>query len=262
MNYTFFADTDRGRVRDNNEDAVAVDATVGLAVLADGMGGYNAGEVASGLAITAIQADLVPWLASAAKSASVAQMRQVTQSSVARANTLILESALANPAHAGMGTTLVVGVFHEAQLVLGHIGDSRCYRLRQGQLTQITSDHSVLQERIDAGLITPAQAFGSPDRNLVTRALGVAPDARLELHDFSVRAGDLYLLCSDGLTDMVRDERIEAVLRQPGPLDQRARELIVLANQQGGRDNIAVVLVQATEQRVSRNFLSRLLGRW
>ena len=260
MDYTFCADTDRGRVRDNNEDAVAVNPVAGLAVLADGMGGYNAGEVASALAIATIQTDLVPWLTDAGKSASVAQVRQATQSGVARANSLILESALANPSHAGMGTTLVVGVFHGAQLVLGHIGDSRCYRLRQGQLTQITSDHSVLQERIDAGLMTPAQAFGSPERNLVTRALGVAPDAKLELHEFSVRPGDLYLMCSDGLTDMVRDERIEAVLRQPVPLDQRVRELIGLANQQGGRDNIAVVLVQAAEQRARRNFLSRLLG--
>ena len=261
MDYTFYAATDRGRIRDNNEDAVAVDPAVGLAVLADGMGGYNAGEVASGLAIATLQTDLARWLIEAGPSASVTLIRQATQTCVARANQLILESALANPAHAGMGTTLVVGVFHGAQLVLGHIGDSRCYRLRQGQLTQITSDHSVLQERIDAGLITPAQALGSPERNLVTRALGVAPDAKLELHDFSARPGDLYLLCSDGLTDMVRDERIEAVLRQPGPLDQRARELIAQANHHGGRDNIAVVLVQAAEQRASRSFLSRLLGR-
>ena len=125
MNYLFCADTDRGRLRDNNEDAVAVDAPTGLALLADGMGGYNAGEVASGLAISVIQSELLPWLADAGMAASLSEIRQATQSSVARANALILESALANAAYAGMGTTLVVGIFHDAQLVLGHVGDSR-----------------------------------------------------------------------------------------------------------------------------------------
>lgn len=261
MNYLFCADTDRGRLRDNNEDAVAVDAPTGLALLADGMGGYNAGEVASGLAISVIQSELLPWLAGAGMTASLSEIRQATQSSVARANALILESALANAAYAGMGTTLVVGIFHDAQLILGHVGDSRCYRLRHGQLAQITRDHSVLQERIDAGLITPAQALGSPDRNLVTRALGVEPETKLELNDFAVQPGDLYLMCSDGLSDMVRDEPIEAVLRQAVPLDQKVRELIALANQQGGRDNIAVLLVQASDKPAKRNLLSRLLGR-
>ena len=261
MDYTFCADTDRGRMRDNNEDAVAVDPSVGLALLADGMGGYNAGEVASGLAINAIKAELTQWLTDAGQLASIARLRQAILNSVVRANGLILRSALAQAAYAGMGTTLVVAVFHDAQLVLGHLGDSRCYRLRHGHLELITRDHSVLQERIDAGLITPAQAFGSPDRNLVTRALGVAPEAELELHDFPVQPGDLYLMCSDGLTDMVRDELIQTVLSQALPLEETARALIALANEQGGRDNIAVVLVQASQRGARRNFLSRLLGR-
>jgi protein phosphatase len=248
-------------MRDNNEDAVAVDPSVGLALLADGMGGYNAGEVASGLAINAIKTELAQWLTVAGQSASIARLRQAILNSVVRANGLILRSALAQAAYAGMGTTLVVAVFHDSQLVLGHLGDSRCYRLRRGHLELITRDHSVLQERIDAGLITPAQAFGSPDRNLVTRALGVAPEAVLELHDFPVEPGDLYLMCSDGLSDMVRDDMIQTVLSQALPLEETARALIALANEQGGRDNITVVLVQASQRGARRNFLSRLLGR-
>ena len=261
MQYAFVADTDPGRSRDNNEDAVGVDPSAGLAVLADGMGGYNAGEVASGLAVSAITTELVHWLREAGPSASVANIRQATERCVDHANSLILQSAQANPAQAGMGTTVVVAVFHDAQLVLGHLGDSRCYRLRRGHLELITRDHSVLQERIDAGLITPAQAFGSPDRNLVTRALGVAPEAVLELHDFPVEPGDLYLMCSDGLSDMVRDDMIQTVLSQALPLEETARALIALANEQGGRDNIAVLLVQASQRGARRNFLSRLLGR-
>lgn len=261
MEYTFCADTDLGRVRDNNEDAVAVDPSAGLALLADGMGGYKAGEVASGLAISVIQPELAQWLTEAGKSASIARLRQAIFDCVVRANGLILKSSLTHAAHAGMGTTLVVGVFHGEHLVLGHLGDSRCYRLRGGHLDLITRDHSVLQERIDAGLITPAQAFGSPDKHLVTRALGVEPEAKLELHDFPVESGDLYLMCSDGLSDMVRDDMIQTVLRQALPLEETVRALIALANEQGGRDNIAVVLVQASDRGARRNFLSRLLGR-
>jgi protein phosphatase len=160
-----------------------------------------------------------------------------------------------------MGTTLVVAIFCGSHLILGHVGDSRCYRLRDGVLLQLTRDHSVLQEQIDAGLLTPAQAALSSDRNLVTRALGVENAAKLELNDFPVQDGDLYLLCSDGLTDMVQDTGIAAALRQRATLDQTARDLVQMANQNGGRDNIAVVLVRANEAKRRRHLLARLLGR-
>ena len=261
MNYTFVAQTDRGRVRANNEDAVDFDLASGLAVLADGMGGYKAGEVASAMATGHIKTELARWLQASGEPGNLRHIRQAAQSSVANANTLILDSARANPEHAGMGTTLVVAIFCGSHLILGHVGDSRCYRLRDGVLLQLTRDHSVLQEQIDAGLLTPAQAALSSDRNLVTRALGVENAAKLELNDFPVQDGDLYLLCSDGLTDMVQDTGIAAALRQRATLDQTARDLVQMANQNGGRDNIAVVLVRAKEGKRPRHLLARLLGR-
>lgn len=261
MNYQFSAQTDRGRVRANNEDAVDFDPASGLAVLADGMGGYKAGEVASAMATGHIKTELARWLQASGEPGNLRHIRQAAQSSVANANTLILDSARANPEHAGMGTTLVVAIFCGSHLILGHVGDSRCYRLRDGVLLQLTRDHSVLQEQIDAGLLTPAQAALSSDRNLVTRALGVENAAKLELNDFPVQDGDLYLLCSDGLTDMVQDTGIAAALRQRATLDQTARDLVQMANQNGGRDNIAVVLVRAKEGKRPRHLLARLLGR-
>jgi protein phosphatase len=160
-----------------------------------------------------------------------------------------------------MGTTLVMAIFRGSKLILGHVGDSRCYRLRGGALQQLTRDHSVLQEQIDAGLLTPEQAALSRDRNLVTRALGVEGAAKLEINDFPVQGDDLYLLCSDGLTDMVQDTGIAATLRQRTTLDQTAQDLVQMANQNGGRDNIAVVLVRANEANRQSHFLARLLGR-
>ena len=133
-----------------------------------------------------------------------------------------------------MGTTLVLGVFRESRALVGHIGDSRAYRLRDGALQQITRDHSLLQEQIDAGLITPEQAAFSSHKNLVTRAVGVDPDVQLEVHGHDVLAGDVYLLCSDGLTDMVEPPQIEQLLQAGGPLDQLAQSLVD-GGQRGGR---------------------------
>ncbi len=261
MNYTFVAQTHRGRVRANNEDAVDFDLLTGLAVLADGMGGYKAGEVASALATGHIKTELSGWLQACGEPRNLRDIRQAAHSCVANANALILASARANPEHVGMGTTLVLAIFWGSHLVLGHVGDSRCYRMRGGVLQQLTKDHSVLQEQIDAGLLTPEQAMLSADRNLVTRALGVEGAAKLELNDFSVQDGDLYLLCSDGLTDMVQDMGIEATLRRQTPLDKTAGDLVQMANQNGGRDNIAVLLVRAAEAKRQRHFIDKLLGR-
>ena len=159
-----------------------------------------------------------------------------------------------------MGTTLVVAAFQEQRLVLGHIGDSRAYRLRDGQLQQITRDHSLLQEQLDAGLITPAQAAVSTQRNLVTRALGIESGVELEINEFTVEAGDLYLLCSDGLSDMADDSEIGDILRAAGSLEHKARRLVDRANVNGGRDNITVLLAQAMSAPAARpSLVSRLL---
>ena len=261
MIFTFCAKSDPGRARDNNEDAVAFDDSVRLGVLADGMGGYNAGEIASGMATAFIKSELSRWLAEAGRSASVREIRRAMEICVDNANLSIFNAANSNPHYAGMGTTLVVSVFQDGRLLLGHIGDSRCYRFRGGVLLQITKDHSLLQEQIDAGLITPEQAAGSSIKNLVTRALGVEDAVMLEINEHEVESGDCYLMCSDGLSDMVDDAEIASILGGPVPMDQKADILIAVANEHGGRDNISVLLVYADAVTEKRGLISRLLGK-
>lgn len=260
MTYEFFARTDRGRVRKNNEDSVAFDRDAQIAVLADGMGGYNAGEVASAMATTFIRTELARWLAQAGKTAQATDVRRALEICVENANHAILGTSLSNPLYSGMGTTLVVGVFRGDRFILGHIGDSRCYRLRDGVLQQITRDHSWLQEQVDAGLLTPQQAAVSTNRNLVTRALGVEPHVQMEVNEFQVAPHDLFLMCSDGLTDMVSDANLAEMVCANLPLEEKATLLINTANAQGGRDNISVLLVQTAAGSKKRGFMSRLIG--
>jgi protein phosphatase len=243
MTFEFFSATDRGRVRNNNEDSVSLDESAGLMVLADGMGGYNAGEVASGMVTSFIQRELGQWLHEAGPEVSDREVRRAMDVCVDNANRAIFNAAHADPQFAGMGTTLVVGVFRGGRLLLGHIGDSRGYRWREGHLVQLTRDHSLLQEQIDAGLISPEQAARSPQKNLVTRAVGVEDVVLLEAHAHAVHPDDWFLLCSDGLSDMLDDSQIAAVLSAYPQIDKAAPALIDAANQAGGRDNIAVILV-------------------
>ena len=240
------AAVDPGRSRSNNEDAVATDADVSLAVLADGMGGYNAGEVASNMVTTFVSSELGRWLREAGGQASDAEVRRAMEICVDNANRAIFNAANANPHYAGMGTTLVVAVFRDSRLLLGHVGDSRCYRLRGGRLQQITRDHSLLQEQIDAGLITPEQAAFSANKNLVTRAVGVEDTVLLETHQHDVLPGDLYMMCSDGLSDMLDDAAIAQVLQTHDSLQAGGQALIEAANDAGGKDNISVILVRAS----------------
>jgi len=248
MTLEIFSATDTGRTRNNNEDSVAVHEAASLVVLADGMGGYNAGEVASGMVTSFIKTELGRWLQEAAGSASDSDVRRAMDICVDNANRAIFNAANSNPQYAGMGTTLVVGAFREGRLLMGHVGDSRAYRFRGGRLTQITHDHSLLQEQIDAGLITPEQAAFSANKNLVTRAVGVEDTVLLDTHLHDVQAGDLYLLCSDGLSDMLDDESIAQVLQAHDSPEALGAALIDAANDAGGRDNIAVVLVRVRGQ--------------
>ncbi len=236
---------DPGRARSNNEDSVATDTEVALAVLADGMGGYNAGEVASNMATGFIRGELGRWLREAGEQASDAEVRRAMDICVDNANRAIFNAANSNPQYAGMGTTLVVAVFRDNRVMLGHVGDSRCYRLRGGRLQQVTRDHSLLQEQIDAGLITPEQAAFSANKNLVTRAVGVEDTVLLETHQHEVQPGDIYLLCSDGLSDMVDDVGIAQLLLAADTLETGSRALIAAANDAGGKDNISVILARA-----------------
>src|SRR5687767_5538361 len=240
MSLEFFSASDTGRARNNNEDSIAVHEAAGLVVLADGMGGYNAGEVASGMATSFIKTELGRWLQEASGNASDTDVRRAMDICVDNANRAIFNAANSNPQYAGMGTTLVVGVFRDTRLLLGHVGDSRAYRLRAGRLSQITRDHSLLQEQIDAGLITPEQAAFSANKNLVTRAVGVEDTVLLETHLHEVTPGDIYLMCSDGLSDMLDDQSISQVLQMYDSLSAAGQALIDAANDAGGKDNIAV----------------------
>ena len=245
MTLEFFSATDVGRARDNNEDSVALDEAAGLAVLADGMGGYNAGEVASQMLTSFVSTELGRWLKEAGREARAGEVKRAMDICVDNANRAIFNAANTNPRYAGMGTTLVLGVFRPEGLLLGHVGDSRAYRLRAGRLMQITRDHSLLQEQIDAGLLTVEEAAFSSNKNLVTRAVGVEDTVLLELHLHEVQPGDTYLFCSDGLSDMLDDDSLANLLNGNPALPEAAGALINAANDSGGRDNIALILARA-----------------
>ena len=251
MTFEFYQAVDPGRARSNNEDSVAIDEGQALAVLADGMGGYNAGEVASGMATSFIKSELGRWLQEAGGLATDVEIRRAMDICVDNANRAIFNAANANPQYAGMGTTLVVGAFREGRLRLGHVGDSRCYRWRAKQLVQITRDHSLLQEQIDAGLITPEQAAFSANKNLVTRAVGVEDTVLLESHLHDLHPGDIYLMCSDGLSDMLDDATIAQLLQTRDSLAAAGMALIEAANDAGGKDNISLVLVRVAGHSVA-----------
>ena len=245
--YAFAQRSDAGMVRPNNEDAVhvEVEAAWSVAVLADGMGGYRAGEVASALAVQCITQSLQR---SALKSATknqrprMAVVHRALEHCVQAANTSVRAHAREHAECQGMGSTVVAAVFIQDRLVLAHLGDSRAYLWRRGTLTQLTSDHSWLQEQIDAGQISADAAAQSGLGHLVTRALGVSERARPSLHEQALEAGDRILLCSDGLSDMLPEGDIAALLATPEPLTRQAEQLIARANALGGHDNISVIL--------------------
>ena len=245
-----FSQTHPGMVRSHNEDSIASVPDKGLVVLADGMGGYNAGEVASGMATTVLTTELRQLLEAHApheidpQSGHKAALKMLQQQ-VAKANTSIYQAAQSQPQYAGMGTTLVVALFYDNKVMVAHIGDSRLYRMRGDEFGQVSKDHSLLQEQIDAGMLTKAQAKHSSNKNLVTRALGIDPAVEPEIHEYDTRPGDIYLLCSDGLSDMVSDEDIGMALQALGAnLNLAAQQLVQMANDNGGRDNISVMLVK------------------
>ncbi len=242
--------TDPGMVRSNNEDSVAALAEKGLAVLADGMGGYNAGEVASGMATTVLTTELRQLLEEHAPHEVDPQSgkkaaQKMLQDQVAKVNTSIYQAAQSQPQYAGMGTTLVVVLFYDNKMMAAHIGDSRLYRMRGDEFSQVTKDHSLLQEQIDAGMLTKEQAKLSSNKNLVTRALGIDPAVEPEIHEYDTLPGDIYLLCSDGLSDMVSDDDIGMALQALGAnLELAAQQLVQMANDNGGRDNVSVILIK------------------
>ena len=236
-----------GMLREHNEDAVASDLSIGLVLLADGMGGYKAGEVASQIAVLMIASEMTEAMQSTSRlfktEPGLLPASNMLINAVEKTNAAIYQIAQLQPECSGMGTTLVVGVFTDNKLVVGHIGDSRMYRLRAEAFEQITEDHSLVQEQINAGLITTAQAKIARNKNLVTRALGIDPTVELELQELAVELGDKYLLCSDGLSDLLSDAEIVQILReQADDMEAAAEKLVEKANEYGGLDNISVVI--------------------
>lgn len=243
--------TDVGSVRERNEDAVASELSTGLVMVADGMGGYKGGAIASEISILVVSAELAELLHQQKKRrlrGNAMSVSDMLKKAVAKANQAIYSISQHSKACQGMGTTMVAGVFYDNKLLTGHIGDSRLYRFRDNALSRLTEDHSLLQEQLNAGLITPEQAKRSNDSHLVTRALGTDPEVELEVNEYPVAVGDVYLLCSDGLTDLVPDEEIAQVLiNANNQLDIAAKTLVKLANKYGGNDNISVVIALVKE---------------
>lgn len=245
--------SDTGRVREHNEDAVGGNADAGLVVLADGMGGYNAGEVASGIAVRTVL-ELVPQACEreirGATDPETSLMRQtiILRDAIARANRVIHQTAQTQPQCEGMGTTIVACLFHDNRVSIAHVGDSRLYRFRRNRFEQLTMDHSLLQELVDRGFYSQEEAARSTNRNYVTRALGVEPTVQVEVQELEVLPGDVYLLCSDGLSDMVEDEDIHLTISTFGAnLEMAGQQLIQLSNDHGGKDNVSVILSQVVE---------------
>ena len=242
--------SDTGLVREHNEDSVSINSALGCMVLADGMGGYQAGEVASEIATTTISNEISRRLAQTelgqkATNSPYHHASLLLQQAILSANREIYQSAQDNSDYYGMGTTVVAALFYDNSISIAHVGDSRLYRLCKDELKPLTADHSVLQELLEHGLCTPEQARNSPNKNLVTRALGVNPDVEVSLQENLVVFDDIYLLCSDGLNDMLEDDVIASVLlKHKDDLAEAAEALVAKANEAGGMDNISVVLAQ------------------
>ena len=258
--------TDPGMVRAHNEDSIASDAANGLVVLADGMGGYNAGEVASGMATTVITTEIAQVFANVQPYSVDDNQKpaaaRIVREQVLKANTSIYQAAQSQPQYAGMGTTLIVCLFYDNKVMIAHLGDSRVYRMRSEVFTQVTRDHSLLQEQIDSGLITAEQAKTAAHKNLVTKALGIDPTVEPEINEYDAQVGDIYLLCSDGLCDMETDEDIGMTLSMLGAnLKLATQQLVQMANDNGGRDNVSVILVRVLkEYPAARGVMSKFFA--
>ncbi len=261
--------SDVGRRRPHNEDSTLSDIEQGLVILADGMGGYKAGEVASAIAVTASHDQISAGLkiikaGQTDESTGLSAESSLVKEAIINANSNIYNSALADPQCQGMGTTIVVALFYDGIVTIAHVGDSRLYRKRAHDFEQITKDHSLIQELIDRGLYTSEEAHAKTPKNLVTRALGIDADVEVDVMEEPVLAGDIFLLCSDGLNDMVDDEEIHLTLsKYSANLVQAAEALVNLANAKGGKDNISVILIKALEGfSSSGGFMKQLINRF
>ena len=239
VRYTAAALSDRGRKRPTNEDAFGFSVEHGVYVVCDGMGGAAAGEIASSLAVD----EILKHLAKAREAGF--SLPQLAEQAVCAANEAVYSRAQRNQRLQGMGTTLVALVVDERRAWVLNVGDSRCYRLRAGRLEQLTQDHSLVEEQVRMGRMTVAEASRSPLRNVITRALGTQNCVTPDSFELEVESGDIFMLCSDGLTRELTDRTIQALLNPDGPLEERCALLTDAAKKAGGHDNITCILVQA-----------------
>jgi PPM family protein phosphatase len=236
--------TDCGRVRNNNEDCIATQREIGLVVLADGMGGHNAGEVASDMAVRSTVESLLRDFA-AIDELDDTSAESLLVSAIERANERVFSEACSHTRYRGMGTTIVAALWHRARVSIAHVGDSRAYCVRAGKLGLLTRDHTVVQARVERGLITLEQARTAPDRNVLTRAVGTEAAVVVDVTTHDVLAQDAYLLCSDGMHDMLSDCAIEEILADVhAPASSAARALVRQANAAGGLDNVSVIVAR------------------
>lgn len=234
--------TDPGLVRDNNEDAIDWVTEQGLLILADGMGGHNAGEVAS---LLAVEASKHSMLAALPELQGGEAMAAALHTAVARANLSVYENACSNPGQRGMGTTLVLACIQGNNLQFANVGDSRLYHYNSDGLQQVSRDHSLIAEWVDKGFMSAEDARNSDQKNIITRAIGLAAEVEIDLFQQQLQPGDICLICSDGLTDVVDDESIAGLLTQHADdLEGLPQRLVDSAKQAGGPDNISVILVQ------------------
>ena len=250
----YAAASDPGRVRKNNEDVFLADPSLGIFAVADGMGGHAAGEVASSLAMDTLresiaqrnQAHESPYPPN--QTAVLSSPSNLLVKGIRLANQAIYQSSHEKEEYEGMGTTVVAVYFSDSSSVVAHVGDSRLYQIRGQKIEQVTEDHSIVWEQFRQGLISKAALSSSPMKNIVTRALGMNPTVDVDMKELSLQKGDLLLLCSDGLTDLILDEElVRTVNAASGDLEQACGDLISLANQRGGKDNITVLLIQIEE---------------
>jgi len=243
--------TDSGRQRDHNEDTVLTDPDAGLFAVADGMGGHEAGEVASAMALSALQEALAPR--GRLPAALLPPGLEALAEGVRVANRRVFEAGRHRPADARMGTTLAAVLIEDEQVVLASVGDSRIYRVRDGRLTQLSRDHSLVGELVARGEMTPEEARCSPHKHVITRALGMHPAVEVDAWSEALQPGDLFLLCTDGLTDEITDpEILEAILTRGENLEAACQALTDLANRRGGRDNITTLLIRYEASPVRR----------
>jgi PPM family protein phosphatase len=235
--------TDVGRMRASNEDSLFADANAerGLFIVADGMGGHAAGEVASSMAVEIISRELP-----LNRKLELADVEAALAEALRRANDAIYRRTVEEVEKQGMGTTVSALYLTGTKYVIGHVGDSRIYLMRNGEFRQITKDHSYVQEQVDAGLLTPEQARSHPYSNVITRCCGAMSDVEPDIMDGDLREGDVFLLASDGLTAMLDDKRIEQIVRTPLSPSRIVAKLIAEANARGGVDNITAILVHVT----------------